>query len=751
MKLKDAPWRIIFLVLFPVWAEAAVNPFTWTQAQAPATNGVYYSVEAVDLNLDGYLDLIATKFKAGIEIWLGSNDGAWQMASTNLPDTGFYHQIKAVDLNLDGKQDIVAAKDNSGIEIWLNRSERPSDLKLTPLSSNLPTSESYYGLAIADLNMDKKLDIVCSSSAGVKAWLQIDLMHWKPSHTGLASYEYYHGVNVADLNLDGYPDIIAANKSQSGVNAWLGNGQGIWQPYSQGLFTAQSYYCLDLADINQDKYPEIVAANRGQQGLKIWTSNKQGRWRSLPSPTSSSGYYGVIFSDINSDGLLDIAASSNDNEGLRIWLGNGQDKWKLSSQGLPTSGYYHEIKVSDLNQDGCLELIAVGDPGIQIYTSKLSPAIILGWVGQVGYTTDGLQPEYGTTGSLFTYRLRYINLKGIPLQDGYPRVAIYKGGQIIGSFTMQQKGSKQEYLYQTSLNNQGNDYTYQFEAVDIEGNLAVGSPVYLQIGPTVSNESISRQAWAQKTIPQTSHQYYSLAVADFNSDGRLDAVIATPQGLKAWVGAPVTTSKGTESRKWLPADSGLPNEGFYYGVCLVDFNLDGCLDLFATKKEGLEAWLGDGDGRWTDVSNGLPTSGFYYGIITGDVNEDGWPDIVAGTNDQQGVKAWLGDGAGNWTASMNGLPQEGNYCSVAMLDFNQDGHLDIIAGDFNGIRLLLHDSPVKLNLLSSNTLLFNTNFQLFGLPDLLFGRFDGVTSGWAGNSKGEWLYSFTNLSVLDGI
>lgn len=769
-----------------ILAKEGFNSLVWTQSVSPVSIGVYYGLELADFNQDGLMDIASTKFKAGIQIWINSKN-TWSLADVGLPTKGFYRDLKVADFNQDGKPDLVAVKEldstsDCGIEIWLNNNNKWSLVK-----SNLSIHKSCYGLAVADLNLDGKLDIVCSTSSGIEAWIQEavsqtgDITNWESFNLGLPSYEYYHGIAVGDFNLDGKPDIVVANKSQSGIGVWLGDGKGNWQPSSKGLFTARNYYGVDIGDVNQDGFPDIIAAGGG---INVWIGDGQGNWKFfLPSLDSNMNYYGAVFADLNLDGKLDIAATSNDNQGIRVWLGSGNSRiaTTIACNGLPKNGYYHSIKIGIENS--LPYLVAAGDTGIQIYTLTPGPTIVLGWVGQVGYTTDGLGQEHGKSdSSVFTYRVNYINLKGLPPQKGYPKVIIYKGAKTVGTFTMKREKRSNFYSYSTHLKETGEDYTYRFEAIDTEGNTAVGSPVYFQPGPIVTKEPISPQEWAQKTIPKTSYNHYNLAVGDINNDGKLDAVIATPQGIKALTGETSlieiaqqdSTSLRHDTCKWTPADSGLPQLGFYYGICLVDFNLDGNLDLIATKKEGIEAWLGDGDGRWTrsnsraaltdnsqtaSSTNGLPTTGFYYGIIAGDFNQDGLPDIVAGTNDQKGVKAWIGKGStsgsyneqDNWIPALNGLSTEGHFCSVALLDINSDGKMDIVAGDFNGIRHLLCDSPLKLNLLESDrgaTLLLEPSFQLFGLPDLLFGRFDGITACWTGDGKGNWKYSFTNLSVI---
>lgn len=168
--------------------------------------------------------------------------------------------------------------------------------------------------------------------------------------------------------------------------------------------------------------------------------------------------------------------------------------------------------------------------------------------------------------------------------------------------------------------------------------------------------------------------------------------------------------------------------------------------MVVTKINGVEAWMGDGQGRWSKASIGLPVYGFYYGIMAADINLDGFADIVAGTNDQKGVRAWLGNGKGEWKLSSEGLPDTEHLCSIALVDFNEDGKPDIIGGDYNGIRPWLQESPLKKEY--SDNLPVNISFDITGQPDIMFGRNDGIVKGWTGDEAGKWTETSTDLLII---
>ncbi|MFH1897855.1 MAG: VCBS repeat-containing protein [Candidatus Desantisbacteria bacterium] len=723
----------------------AISSLVWTQASSPDTTGTYYGLALFDLDEDGRLDIVATKYNQGLEIWLNTT-GGWIQEKTNLPEKGFYTQVAVCDLNGDKKgvtplaPAILAARDGGGIELWLGKDKGLWELSM----AGLPDRGRYFDVKVLNSGSQKK--ILAALDKGIRVWDCNDRGEWIAAGEGLPVYEYYHAVEAVDINLDGNLDLIAGNSNNGGVKAWLGNSKGHWQYAASGLPTTGSYYGLTASDINLDGKPDIIAASNSNQGLAVF-SEISVKWTTTGTGLPFTGnYYSVICEDFNLDGNPDIAAANNDNEGLSVWLGNGKGNFLLASVGLPTKGYYHSIAIGDINQDKYPDIVTASSDGLRVYCGGPGNVAFLGWSGKMGYATDGIQPEYGTLATLFTYQVNYINTKNLAPQKGYPMLKIYDNHPLSGSHGMTPVNNEDNaytdgrlYSYTTTLPLSEHGYSYQIEAIDTEGNIAIGTPVHPQQGPRVTMEDIDRQDWMQISTPETSREHYSMQLGDINMDGKLDVVAASSSGIKVWMAG--------DGGVWLPASHGLPTADFYYGISLVDFNLDGLMDIVATKLKGVEAWLGDGQGRWTKASYGLPEEGFFYGVVACDVNMDGFPDIIAGTNDQKGLRVWLGNGKWKWRLSSEGLPTDERLCSVAVCDLNNDGIPDIVAGDYNGIRAWLQMSPKKMEYVGK--LPVSTRFDLAGQPDILFGRYDGIIMGWTGDGTGKWVHSFTDLGGVE--
>ena len=128
----------------------------------------------------------------------------------------------------------------------------------------------------------------------------------------------------------------------------------------------------------------------------------------------------------------------------------------------------------------------------------------------------------------------------------------------------------------------------------------------------------------------------SLAIADFNSDGKLDIAVAN-------VGTAsnnVSILLGTGTGSFGPAGSVVAGIA-PRSVAIGDFNSDGKSDLAVAnaQSEDVSILLGDGTGSFGPATNfDIGTQPIFVAI--GDFNSDGKPDIVT-ANDRLGTVSIL--------------------------------------------------------------------------------------------------------------
>jgi hypothetical protein len=183
----------------------------------------------------------------------------------------------------------------------------------------------------------------------------------------------------------------------------------------------------------------------------------------------------------------------------------------------------------------------------------------------------------------------------------------------------------------------------------------------------------------------------SVVVGDFNGDGKLDLAIATSTSNA--VSVLLGTGNGTFQPHVDYATQVNPQ-----WLVVADFNGDGKLDL-ATANYGPDYWsgtvsvfLGNGDGTF-QPQNAYAAGINPFGIMAGDFNRDGKPDLaVVNNNGSFGVLILLGNGDGSFQPPVYYATGRNPRVGV-VADLNADGNLDLAVGNCidNDLSILLGD------------------------------------------------------------
>ncbi len=175
---------------------------------------------------------------------------------------------------------------------------------------------------------------------------------------------------------------------------------------------------------------------------------------------------------------------------------------------------------------------------------------------------------------------------------------------------------------------------------------------------------------------------YSVAVGDFNGDGKLDLV--TADELVGTASVLIGNADGTFQTH---VDYATQDDSRQ--VVTGDFNRDGRLDFAVSSPAGVSVLLGNGDGTFRpQVLYPLTTRDNPY-LLTADLNGDGKLDLVA-TSTAGSVFVLLGKGDGTFS-SAEPYPTGGYSGHTAAADFNGDGVLDLLTTNYSSstVSLLL--------------------------------------------------------------
>jgi hypothetical protein len=180
-----------------------------------------------------------------------------------------------------------------------------------------------------------------------------------------------------------------------------------------------------------------------------------------------------------------------------------------------------------------------------------------------------------------------------------------------------------------------------------------------------------------------------LAAADFNGDGVQDLVAAT--SYSSSVSVLLGNADGTFQAPLNSATGDNPDS-----LAVGDFNGDGRYDIATTNSGILSVLLGNGDGAF-----GAPThiniGSYAYSLTVGDFNGDGKLDLGVTSdagNNQARANVLVGNGDGTFAPpNITELGSRGNGRGTVAADFNGDGRDDFATAASNGTIAVLLANP----------------------------------------------------------
>jgi enediyne biosynthesis protein E4 len=156
---------------------------------------------------------------------------------------------------------------------------------------------------------------------------------------------------------------------------------------------------------------------------------------------------------------------------------------------------------------------------------------------------------------------------------------------------------------------------------------------------------------------------------------------------------------GVDSKKYIIEANGC-------GCAFIDYDNDGWMDIFLLSGTRIggdppeatnRLYKNNRDGTFTDVTEkaGLKAAGWANGVCVGDYNNDGCDDIFCTNFGQNRLYRNNGDGTFTDVTKQSGLWDPGPArwgAGCAWVDYNRDGHLDLFVSNY--IRFSIEHAPV---------------------------------------------------------
>lgn len=556
------------------------NGVFWTdKVTHPTDTGSYWGVAAWNWTNNDWLDVVAADTAGnGLTYWSQSSSYNWITGDDDLPDVGNYHQIAIGDCDHDGLWDIFATWTKGAAAF---SGDEPG---FDPIATGLPSGDtlSMSGIAAGNTPPDQYVDFFAahSSSGGITAnkglvgsrWLQSDPLTDKSGLWGLA---------IGDSDLDGAEDIAGA-PNLGGIKVWYNAPTALaadWAETSSPSKLSVKGRCVDYADTNRDGRVDLLIGSEGD-GLQLWRGDGGNSWIDVSGATlpTAGSVPAARFGDFNYDGDPDFAYVTSSGDGVGAFRNDNTGSFLDESTGLPSTGIYWDMDWGDLRQNGLDELVlASKSNGVQVF--RYRPA-----------TTDWV----AVTSPFAAGEITCLRLADFD-RDGLLDVV----------FGLPANGLR----------------AYRQTAVDTWADMSGNLPV--------------------------SGDYSRLEVADFDNDGDTDVVAIK---IVDNIIKPFANTYGG-AKNWNAGPS-IALTGKPYCLDLADHNIDGAVDILCGGVGfGLSVYEATTPGAWTLATTGsLPTTTTVNGCRFAPIDLDKSPDVVGVSDDPYCEVHLFGDGTppGNW-------------------------------------------------------------------------------------------------------
>jgi len=450
-----------------------------------------------------------------------------------------------------------------------------------------------------------------------------------------------NSVAAGDFNRDGHMDFVVANGGTNDLWIYFGKGDGTFElPHVIPLTRGQTPIYILAADLRGNGILDLIVAEYDTWSIGVLLGNGDGTFAYeqiyyVPQPPGA-----IVVDDFNHDGKLDIACvmdSPNQDEitgqfvGALLGDGSGSFANPVISFNSGLQSTADSIVSGDVNGDGLPDLL-ITDPGYssQIYINAGNGMFTPGYL--VGEATILNDPIAGALA----------DINGDGCLDAI--VADLNG------FTWVAPG-------------------------DCKGNFPTGNNVPM-------GDSSSQ-----------------IAIADINGDGHLDILTtSTPSwesgpGIGDIAGNNLCVAFGDGQGNFSPGRV-YTGTGESYSLALADFNGDGKTDVVTVSPDTdtSTVYLNDGaggfgfpQGLWVGVPDTVSINAPISPISFADVNGDGKPDVVLldqGLGGEYYITSLLNDGTGHLTGPIQsdaGIAIISEHIGdFRMANFRNTGHLDLV-------------------------------------------------------------------------
>ena len=283
---------------------------SWEKQDISQTTDGCCGSDLADIDGDGDLDILIATYTGG-RIILFLNQGgllpAWEEEVVTTAFDGA-HDVEAVDMDNDGDLDIVATAAEINRVSWFRND--PDTWIEKDVSESV-----YYPCRIHPVDIDENgsMDIVCAGYGSSSGPSSITVMYGSGGQNPTWTEEIIdnaisgaHGIRAVDIDDDGDLDLVSAAMNSGRTYLYTKNANE-WTRSTIGLIPACAI--VKPADMDGDGDYDIVVSSFGSGGVSWWDNLGAGQWARRVVKTGGGSTSCVIPADLDNDGKLDILST----------------------------------------------------------------------------------------------------------------------------------------------------------------------------------------------------------------------------------------------------------------------------------------------------------------------------------------------------------------------------------------------------------------------------------------------------------